>query len=174
MFFLRAFMFSLLVCGCFVISAKPGIAEPFDTGSIQISNLSGKSGPLSDLLPDTPVILHFWATWCAPCREELPSLQAFQKRLEKQGLAGKLIVISADTRPLGQIEAFLKDDLGLADLETFQADSQKAASVFRLSGLPSTILIGPNGDELSRHVGSLDWFDPAVQDGLISLLTSSK
>ena len=103
------------------------------------------------------VFVNFWATWCAPCREEAPSLERLYKSLAGDGF--ELLGISIDTEAdFSKVEAFRKE-LGL----TFPipVDPQKRAyAAYQASGVPETFLVDPQGRVLERFVGPQNWDDP--------------
>ena len=113
----------------------------------------GEETRLTDL--HGPMLVNFWATWCAPCVKELPTLNALSRsHAENGGLA--VIAMNQDTGPQGSIEAFfvkLKiDDLG------FEQDPKMALSgALGVEVLPTTILFDAQGKEVWRYVGDLDW-----------------
>jgi thiol-disulfide isomerase/thioredoxin len=147
--------------------------EAVALGQITLTDGSKASVPLESVLPDGPAILHFWATWCAPCREELPHLDAFTKDLVADGLAEHLVVISVDRARYDRVAAFLDYALGL-DLISWQDESRKAGTVFRLFGYPATILLDAEHRVVWRHAGSLEWDNPVFGDALTNHLTASR
>ena len=116
-----------------------------DGGEISLSNFRG-----------TPVLVNLWASWCAPCVKELPTLDRLAQSHDIDGELG-VIAVSQDSGPRASVVAFLKK-LGVKDLGAYQ-DSKMA-----LSGalgpdavLPTTILYNAQGREVWRYVGDLDW-----------------
>ena len=113
----------------------------------------GGEDRLTDL--QGPVLVNFWATWCAPCVKELPTLNALSRsRAEDGSLA--VIAMNQDRAPQGSIEAFfvkLKiDALGLD-----QDPDMALAGALGVEVLPTTILFDAQGREVWRYVGDLDW-----------------
>lgn len=143
--------------------------ETVALGPITLTDGTRTGLPLEAVLPDGPAILHFWATWCAPCREELPALDAFIDGLEADGLADGLVIISVDRAGYDRVSAFLKGGLGL-DLISWQDESGKASQTFRLFGFPATILLDAGHRVVWRHSGALDWDDPAIRAELTEFL----
>lgn len=98
------------------------------------------------------VFLNFWATWCIPCREEMPSLERLHQTYQSRGLA----IISIDLKESAeQVQAFFAK-LGLS----FPSLLDQSGSVFRdylVAGMPTTYLIGRDGMLLARGVGGRDW-----------------
>ena len=102
-----------------------------------------------------PMLVNFWATWCAPCVKELPTLNALSRRHAEEG-ALAVIAMNQDTAPQGSIEAFfvkLKiDALGLD-----QDPKMALSGALGVEVLPTTILFDAHGREVWRYVGDLDW-----------------
>lgn len=111
-----------------------------DGGEISIADFNG-----------VPVLVNLWATWCAPCVKELPTLEA----LSKQGGAPKVIAISEDSATRAQVDAFLADHK-LSALEVWRDPDMTGASA-GVQILPTTVLIGSDGKEIWRYAGDLDW-----------------
>jgi thiol-disulfide isomerase/thioredoxin len=112
-----------------------------------------------DEFKGTPVLVNLWASWCAPCVKELPTLDKLARAHRDDGQLG-VIAVSQDSGPRASVEAFL-DKLKVEDLGTYQ-DAKMA-----LSGalgpdtvLPTTILYDADGKEVWRYVGDLDWTGP--------------
>ncbi|MDQ7030680.1 MAG: redoxin domain-containing protein [Ardenticatenia bacterium] len=99
-----------------------------DGASVRLSELRGK-----------PVIVNFWATWCPPCRAEMPALQRIAQRYEQQGLT--VILVNQGESP-GRVRDFL-NSLGIT-LPTL-LDDGRAAQVYRVRGLPTTVFVRPDG-----------------------------
>lgn len=122
-------------------------------------------------LPDGPVILHFWATWCPPCRKELPEIARFHKKLEQQGLANRLMLVSADSKPYAEVTAFV--DKLTADeggLPTYQAKDRSTTAPFQIFGLPTTVFLDGERRIVQKIPGALPWNDESHGTKLISFL----
>ena len=102
------------------------------------------------------VIINFWATWCAPCREEMPSLDKLQGKKEFDNL--KILTINVGQESVDKSLSFFKE-LEIENLELYFDDSINLAKIFSLRGLPTSILINKNGEEFARIVGSIDFND---------------
>ena len=116
-----------------------------DDKSVNLKEFSGKL-----------VIINFWATWCAPCREEMPSLDKLQGKKEFDNL--KILTINVGQESVDKSLSFFKE-LEIENLELYFDDSINLAKIFSLRGLPTSILINKNGEEFARIVGSIDFND---------------
>lgn len=112
--------------------------QGFPAPDFQLPALDGSSVRLSDLR-GRPVIVNFWATWCPPCRAEMPALQQVARRYEAQGLT---VLLVNQGEPPAQVRAFL-DSLGIT-LPTL-LDNGTVALAYRVRGLPTTVFIRPDG-----------------------------
>lgn len=99
------------------------------------------------------VFLNFWATWCPPCIEEMPSLDRLQAKLG--GERFEVLALSLD-RSREIIEAFYQDT-DLDQLAIYRDEGGKAMEVFRAGVLPTTLIIGPDGLLLGGLAGPADW-----------------
>ena len=123
----------------------------------------GRSTTLAALKGRT-VLVNLWATWCVPCRKEMPALNALQGKLG--GPAFEVVAVNVDTARLDRPQAFLKDNA--IDKLAFYADPtadvlQVLKGQGELLGLPTTLLIDKHGCELGRIAGPADWASPEAE-----------
>ncbi len=100
------------------------------------------------------IILNFWATWCAPCREEMPSLSNLQKLKDEKKL--KIIPINIGGENISKSKRFF-DELLIEELQVFVGDGAGIAKNLKLRGIPTTLFIDKDGYEFARIVGSIDF-----------------
>jgi thiol-disulfide isomerase/thioredoxin len=106
----------------------------------------------------TPVLVNLWASWCAPCIKELPTLQQLEAGQAEEGKLG-IIAVSQDMAPQGSVDAFL----GERDIGRFAAyhdPDMGLSSALGVQILPTTVLYDAQGKEVWRYVGDLDWTGP--------------
>jgi thiol-disulfide isomerase/thioredoxin len=102
-----------------------------------------------------PVLVNLWASWCAPCIKELPTLQQLEQSHADEGKLG-IIAVSQDTAPQGSVEAFLSErDIGR--FAGYHDEKMELTSALNVQVLPTTILYDAQGKEVWRYVGDLDW-----------------
>jgi thiol-disulfide isomerase/thioredoxin len=102
-----------------------------------------------------PVLVNLWATWCAPCVKELPTLD----RLSKAAGAPRVLAISQDMGPHASVAAFL-DSKRIGNLEAYQDPKMGLSGALGAEVLPTSILYDARGREVWRYVGDLDWTSP--------------
>ena len=100
------------------------------------------------------IILNFWATWCAPCREEMPSLDSLQANIELTNL--KIFPINISRENLKKSQNFFKE-LNIKNLDIYFDSPITLAKKFSLRGVPTTIFFDKRGNEFARIIGSLDF-----------------
>ena len=114
------------------------------------------------------VVLNLWATWCAPCIEELPTLDHLQQQLKPLGVI--VIALSIDRDGPKIVREFL-DENEITNLAVFVDPTMRAQSDLNVIGLPTTIIIDRDGRERGRIVGPAGWDDAKVADLVLSAST---
>ena len=102
------------------------------------------------------IILNFWATWCAPCKEEMPSLDDLQLNGKLSNL--KIFPINIGQEDISKSEFFFKE-LNIKNLNIYFDAPITLAKKFSLRGVPTTILFNKKGEEFARIIGSIDFKD---------------
>lgn len=105
------------------------------------------------------VLVNVWATWCAPCRKEMPSLDRLARRLAGGSLA--IVPLSIDELGAAVVRPFY-ERLGLENLPIYVDPSKKAMQALGVIGIPTTLIIGPDGREIARMTGPAHWDAPAT------------
>ena len=128
------------------IPPKPAPNTPFISPDGKIINLHDLKG--------TWVLLNFWATWCAPCIRELPSIYELQKNTINNKF--KILLVSIDKLGRKTYEPFLRN-LNLHDLESASDPKLKLMRSLKLTGIPTTLLLDPNGRIVGKLIGDASW-----------------
>jgi len=102
------------------------------------------------------LILNFWATWCAPCKEEMPSLDNLQADVRLNNL--KVFPINIGQENLSKSELFFRE-LNIKNLDIYFDSTITLAKKFKLRGVPTSILFNKKGEEFARIIGSIDFND---------------
>lgn len=130
-----------------------------------LKTLAGQEVSLSSLRGKV-VLLNFWATWCPPCREEIPSMVRLN-----EAMAGKpfqMLAVSIDDGGKDAVEAFLKR--GGYNLPALLDPGQKVGAMYGITGVPETFVIDPKGVILKKVIGPIDWNHPEVKNFLEQLM----
>lgn len=153
------------------LKPAPGIAVPdpqVEAPDFALPALSGEEVRLADFR-DKVILVNFWATWCGPCREEMPAMEQLWSRFKDEGLV--ILAISLDKGSRKRIETFIrKSGLTYPILLDPQDNVSKR---YNLVGLPSSYLIGRNGKIRGKIMGPIDWTSPETVSFIESLLHES-
>jgi thiol-disulfide isomerase/thioredoxin len=145
--------------------AAVGIAsEPKRLPELTFTGADGKPRALADFQGKT-VLLNLWATWCVPCRKEMPALDALQAKLGSDTF--EVVAINIDTRNLDKPKTWLQE-VGITKLGYYADPSAKVfqdlKAIGKAFGMPTTLLIDPHGCELGVLAGPAEWAsDDAVK-----------
>jgi thiol-disulfide isomerase/thioredoxin len=152
------------------VAALTVAEKPFRVPELSFQGGDGRQYQLKDWRGRF-VLLNLWATWCVPCRKEMPALDALESKLGGQDF--QVVAVNIDTRDPDKPKAWLKE-VGINRLAYF-ADPQ--AKVFqdlkaagRAFGMPTTLLIDPEGCEIANLAGPAEW----ASDDALKLLTAVK
>ena len=110
---------------------------------------------------DNLLILNFWATWCEPCKEEMPSLDKLQANSELNKI--KIFAINIGKENLDKINEFFIE-LNIKNFDPYFDPPTTLAKMFSLRGVPTSILINKEGQEFARIIGSIDFEDKNFVD----------
>ena len=102
------------------------------------------------------LLLNFWATWCKPCKEEMPSLDRLQVNQNLSNL--KIFAINISQESKKKVDSFF-EDLNIENLDPYSDAPTTLAKTFSLRGVPTSILIDKDGKEFARIMGSIDFND---------------
>ena len=112
-------------------------------GKTQLAHYRGKT-----------VLLNIWATWCGPCRKEMPTLDRLQKLLRGEGF--EVVALSVDRAGTRVVRKFY-DEIGIKHLKLVIDPTMRIMRELRVIGLPMTYLISPSGEEIGRLIGPAEW-----------------
>ena len=105
------------------------------------------------------LVLNLWATWCPPCREEMPTLDALQGKLG--GERFEVVALSIDRAGPGAVRDFY-EEISIEHLRLYIDPSMRTMATLGIPGIPTTLIVGPEGRELGRLVGAADWASPEM------------
>ena len=151
---------SLLLTGCYRGSRPPRIGTAAPDFTVQDADRKVSLNQLRGKI----VVLNFWATWCPPCVDEMPSLVQMQQRMKGKGVEVLAISVDADQ---SAYQKFLKDYN--VDLLTVRDPDQKSNNLYGTFKFPETYIIDRQGILRRKFVGPLDWGQPEIVDYLSKL-----
>jgi thiol-disulfide isomerase/thioredoxin len=116
------------------------------------------------------VVLNFWATWCAPCRHEMPSLDRLQAEMGGAGL--EVVTVATGRNSAAGIRRFFEEE-GIERLPILTDADQSLAREMAVLGLPVTVIIDPEGREVARLTGGAEWDTPEAKAILQAVIEES-
>lgn len=151
------FVLLLALSGCYSGTRPPRIGSNAPAFTVQDSD---RTVALNQYRGQV-VVLNFWATWCPPCVEEMPSLVEMQRRMKAKGVTVVAVSIDVDENAYRQ---FLRQH-GV-NLLTVRDPGQKVPTLYGTTGWPETFIIDRNGVMRRKFVGPVDWTEPEITDFL--------
>ncbi len=156
--------------------------QPVTAGTVapefEVNDLEGGLARLSDREGEV-VLLNIWATWCLPCRVEMPSMERLYQEIAEDGFEIMAVSIDADLgnfdlsgNPGGDIQAF-GDSLGLT-FPLLHDPSGEIQQLYRTTGVPETFLIGRDGIIYKKVAGGTEWDAPQHKELIQRLLVAPK
>jgi len=155
-----AYLLLIALCGCYSGSRPPRIGSNAPDFTVQDSDRTVALNQFRGQI----VVLNFWATWCPPCVEEMPSLVQMQRRMKAKGVTVVAVSIDVDENAYRQ---FLKQH-GV-DLLTVRDPAQKTPALYGTHGWPETFIIDRKGVMRRKFIGAVDWTEPEITDFLSKL-----
>ncbi|HOJ98857.1 MAG TPA: TlpA disulfide reductase family protein [Termitinemataceae bacterium] len=147
----------------FTVFPSPQELPPFT-----VQDLQGKPFSLEQF-KGSFVLLNFWATWCPPCRQEMPSMETLYTQLKNKGLVIVAISVGEDPKTVSQFLVTNPHSFPIA-----LDPSGRAGAIFAGRGIPTTYILDPQGRALGGTIGGRDWMDPRTVQVLTELVTSKE
>ena len=141
-------------------------SEPAEVSAETFTDPSGATLSLADFR-GKHVLVNFWATWCAPCRKEMPQLSELQA--EFGGDAFEVVTIATGRNPQPAIDRFF-EEVGVDNLPKYLDPSSALARDMAVLGLPITVILDPEGREIARMRGDAEWNSESAK-AIIAALT---
>lgn len=131
---------------------------PQPVANVRYDKEDGSRGDMEDFRGKV-ILVNVWATWCVPCREEMPTLDALQAELGSDDF--EVVALSIDRAGPPVVRRFY-DEIGVTNLKMYVDQTMLSMTALRAVGLPTTILINAQGQELGRLVGPAEWDNPKM------------
>ncbi len=187
----RKFLFSILYAAL-TLGANPVFAEKIDLSAVSelregdmkklvfhseprevkiksYLDVNGNEASLDDYKGKV-VLLNFWATWCAPCREEMPAIDALQAELGGDHFA--VVPVATGRNPVPMVKKFF-EKIDVKHLPILLDPKQIMGRGNGVFGLPTTLILNAEGQEIGRMLGDADWHSPEAITVLKALLPQS-
>ncbi|WP_246032414.1 TlpA family protein disulfide reductase [Thalassobius vesicularis] len=182
--FFRIVLYTALALGANATVADTASLDALRLGDMKKLNLAEQAKPVPDTVFTSAdggeislsqykgkyVLVNFWATWCAPCRAEMPSLSALQA--EFGGDAFEVVTIATGRNPQPALEKFFAE-AGVTNLPLHRDPKQQLARQMAVLGLPVSVLLNPEGQEIGRLIGDADWHSEEARALISALLGRS-
>lgn len=157
---LKGLLLLFIVLPLFACSEEQGAQLPVSAGAstgqlapdFSLLDMQGQKVSLSDFKGQV-VLLNFWATWCPPCREEMPSMELLHRKFKDQGLV--VLAVNVEENGAEQVKRFLQ-----RTPYTFSIlldDAAEAQNLYRVYQFPETFIIDRNGNVVETVTGAIDW-----------------
>lgn len=156
--YLLAVIALLAMVACNRNESKKTAAVPVENGlapEVIVNSLNGTPLKLSDLKGKV-VLLNFWATWCPPCRKEIPSMMKLNKAMA--GKPFQMVAISIDEGGRPDVESFFQTS-GFS-LPAYTDPDNRAATTYGITGVPETFIINRQGTIVKKVMGPMEWDSP--------------
>jgi cytochrome c biogenesis protein CcmG/thiol:disulfide interchange protein DsbE len=148
----------------------PPVAAGDKATDFKLEDLSGKTVSLSSYKGKV-VFLNLWATWCGPCREEMPSMETLYDDF-KDNPDFVMLAVSQDTKGKSAVLPYVQKN-GY-HFEVLLDPENKVGESYNVSGVPETFIIDRKGRIVAHHMGAFDWSRPDVREALRQLLSAKQ
>ena len=144
-------------------------ASPRTIPEVAFEDSEGRQRTLAEFRGKV-VLLNVWATWCTPCREEMPALDRLQQKLGGPGF--QVLALSIDAGGTPAVKRFY-DEIGIRALAIYVDPATRATASLAIVGVPTTLLIDRQGREIGRRTGPAEWDGPEAVRMIAGYLDSA-
>jgi len=152
----------------FALAGPAGAQETIKIPPVPVPDIAvkadGKEFSLKTILREAKVtVLHFWATWCPTCADEMPSLAEFTREVTQRG--GEVVTFAMEDSSTDKIRGYLKK-YGASDMSPYAVDRRDAMKTYGIRGLPTTLIVDESGKLIEKWEGERDWKREGLADEL--------
>lgn len=156
-----------LICIVSIAAIAGSGLEGTKAPNFTLQNIDGKRVPLSNYLEKGPVLLDFWATWCAPCKQAIPHLKKIHDKYQEKGFT--LILISIDnTRSVSKVKPYIKSQK--LNVPVLLDTDQQMLKRYRGNNVPHTVLIGKDGTIRNVWIGYQPGEEKEIEEAISTLI----
>lgn len=155
------FCLTLFIAAC---GQKPNAKKGKPAPDFTLVDLNGKTWTLSEL-KEQVVLINFWATWCPPCREEMPSMERLYRSLPRDNFK-MLAILNNDDPALAKDFA---EKLGLT-MPILDDQANMVGPKYGLTGLPETFIVDKQGILREKFIGAVNWDDPGGRELIVKYI----
>ena len=134
-------------------------SAPKDVSQVVFHDPDGNEFQLSDW-EGKYILVNFWATWCAPCRKEMPAIDALQAEFGGENF--EVVTIAAGRNEIPAINRFF-EEVNVTNLPILLDPKNKLASKMAVFGMPTTMILNPEGQEIARMRGDAEWYSDSAR-----------
>lgn len=134
------------------------LSSPRAIADVAFEDAAGREHALAEFRGKS-VLLNIWATWCGPCRNEMPALDRLQAQLGGDDF--QVVALSIDRGGVAAVKSFY-DEIDIKALAIFVDPTAEAQARLGIVGVPTTLLVDPAGREVARYTGPVEWDQPGV------------
>lgn len=168
--YLHILIFFVVFVLAVYIFLMPSVKKGDPAPDFSLKDIDGEEVKLSGLRGKV-VFLNFWATWCPPCLEEIPSINLLKERFNRDDFV--ILAVNIDKTPGSEIKKFVKEK-GLNFRVLLDPGEDVSAKKYGITGVPETFLIDRDGRVVERYIGPRDWADEKFINEFNKLLESRK
>jgi thiol-disulfide isomerase/thioredoxin len=162
----------LLLLAALALPAAAQELKPWSGGPtppLELADLDGVRHRLADYRGKV-VLVNFWATWCEPCRDEMPSIERLRASLEGRPFAVLAVNLAEPASRIRKFLETLEQQSVPVRFAILMDRDTKTAKAWQAKLLPATYIIAPDGAIRYRHLGELDWSKPEVRELIMGLI----
>jgi len=139
--------------------------------NVTLTDINGQRVRIADYLKTGPLVISFWATWCGPCKKELPKMEELYQRYKNQPVT--VITVNQDNqRSLSKVKSFVKSHR--YEMPVLLDPDQNFFRRFNSSGIPLVVVFGADGQQVYNHLGYMPGDEKQLETVILKLLSQKE